>query len=341
MMNNATSANTSCIFDTPAYKAVSGVRAVLSFISLVCILLIVLLILLFKKHRFFTQRLILYMCIAAASSELSGCLNVTGTIAYTSTSLSSYCVVIGFLDQYTGCCVLLAQTVLTLVVFLKVMFSKNTERLEIPFFIFIFFSPILICWIPFINLAYGPDGPWCWIRNSDEQCKRFLFGSLCQLLVWYVPLYLIMGTLTILLTIVIVTLRKRRYQYKGSYDPQAFAVNTRMEREARPLIAYPIIFIVLNMVLLINRIYKIVNLSEGNISPSPGSEVLWFISAMSYPLQGVIIAAAYTLDPETRRKITFNQIRAAAMSFTTVDKIEEYPIEFEKDVSKSFYIREN
>ena len=333
-MNNTS--NTSCLtqFDTTAYKIATGLRVSLSFVSLLCILSIIGLVILFKKYRFFTQRLILYMCIAAAVSSLVGTLNAVATIAYTSSALTGYCVFIGFMDQYAGCCVLLAQTVLTLVVFLKVMFNKNTDRLEILYFVIIFFSPILICWIPFINQAYGANGPWCWITSTDQFCQRFIFGFVCQLLVWYIPLYLLMATLFIMLLVVIVSLHRRRFRWEGVYDPNSTAFNTTMEKEARPLIAYPLIFISLNFVLLINRLYNIIN-------PGGDNEVLWFISAISYPLQGAIIALAYTLDADTRKNITIANIKAAVIHFRSEEQIKEYPIRYETGLSESLYIREN
>ena len=336
MNNTSMMNNTSCSaqFNTTIYKTITGVRVGLSFISLLCILFIIGLVILFKKYRFFTQRLILYMCIAAAISALSGTLNVVATFAYTSDALTGYCVFIGFLDQYTGCCVLLAQTVLTLVVFLKVTFNKNSDRLEILYFLIIFFSPILICWIPFINQAYGANGPWCWIISTDQFCQFFLFGFLCQLFVWYIPLYLIMATLLIMLFVVLVSLHRRKRRWEGVYDPSSTAFNTTMEKEARPLIAYPLIFISLNLVLLINRLYNIIN-------PGGDSEVLWFISALSYPLQGVIIALAYTLDAETRKTITLPNIKAAIIRFRSEDQVKDYPISYENNLSESFYLKEN
>ena len=314
--------NTSCIhlFDTVEYKAVTGIRAILSFISFFSILFIIALIVLFKKYTFFIQRLILYLCIAAASNALVGGINVIGTIAYTSSSLAGYCAFIGFMDQYTGWWILMAETVITIDVFVRVMFSKDTKKVELVYCCLIFGFPILFNWIPFIHSAYGGGGPWCWIKYINDDCSPFLFGMVIQFVIWYVPLYLTMAILTILLVIVLVTLHRRKSRWTGTYDPSASGAQERMEKEAQPLVAYPLIFIVLNLILLINRLYNIAN---------PGNPIagLWFIGALSYPLQGAIIAMAYTLDPETRKKVRFTELKAAAKNFRHSD-VSEYPIEY-------------
>lgn len=315
--------NISCIeiYDSVEFRAVTGIRSILSFISFFSILFIIALIVLFKKYAFFIQRLILYLCIGAATNAFVGGINVVGTIAHRNPSLAAYCVFIGFLDEYTGWWVLMAETIITIDVFIRVMLFKNTRRVEVLYVFLIFGFPILINWIPFTQSAYGGGGPWCWIRYTNDDCSRFIFGMAMQFVIWYIPLYFLMAILTVLIVIVLVTLHRRKSRWTGAFNPIASGAQERMQKEAQPLIAYPIIFIVLNLILLINRIYNVANPGRPNV-------VLWFISAFSYPLQGAIITMAYTLDPETRKKVRITELRAAAKTFSHSNMITEYPIEY-------------
>ena len=59
MEDNCTSPYTST-----EYAIVAGLNAATAFISLLASLFVVSLIVLFKKHRFFTQRLVLYLTVS-------------------------------------------------------------------------------------------------------------------------------------------------------------------------------------------------------------------------------------------------------------------------------------
>lgn len=113
----------------------------------------------------------------------------------------NFCIIVGFLDEYTG----LVQLCFTLGVVIKLFhklitttvcphqvkgFSYHHHRkLEVSFVILSFVLPLLIAWIPFImkNGHYGPYGPWCWINRMEKDCNGSLSGLLEELLIWYIP----------------------------------------------------------------------------------------------------------------------------------------------------------
>lgn len=129
-----------------------------------------------------------------------------------------FCVIVGFLDEYTG----VVQLCLTLGVVLKLLHKLITTNLcenraksfshhhsmkiEAAFVALSFVLPLLIAWIPFIvrNGHYGPYGPWCWISRMERDCSRSLSGLLEELLIWYV-LFGVVSILSLLCTIVMVT----------------------------------------------------------------------------------------------------------------------------------------
>jgi len=306
-------------YDTTGFVVVVGLRATVGVISFFCCLAMILIFILFRKYRFFTQRLILYLAIATLAYSLVSAINVEGYKAYRDDSIHDYCVFAGFLEQVMGNWVPVAITCIMVDVFVRVVFEKQTERFEIVYILIIFVSPILYSWIPFIQVAYGPAGAWCWIRDVDFDCNNFPFGTALRFVMYWIPLYILMPILVVLLIIVIIILRKQQKQFTGNLNPESTELKKRMRKEVIPLLYYPIIFLLLNIPPFFNRIV--------NAFQSEPVLALWILSAISLPFQGVVITLAFALDPETRRKMTIPHILAATRHFFGKDiRMEEYPM---------------
>ncbi len=321
--------STNCFdqYNTNGYVAVVAIRAVAGSISVVCCLAVIALIVLFKKYKFFTQRLILYLTISTLAYSLVSILNVAGYKAYTSTSLQNYCVFIGFLEQVMSCWIPMAITCIVVDLFVKVIINKATDKLEILYGLIIFASPLTYSLIPFKDLAYGQAGAWCWIRDHDyDDCEKFDLGTALRFTLYWVPLVIIMVVLTVLLVVTVVFLRIKQQKWEGKFDPEVKLLRKRMRKEVIPLISYPIIFLALNIFPLANRI--------ANIESSKPIIVLWLLAAISLPLQGLVITIAFVVDPETRSKLTLLQLAGAARNLCSSEgEITEYQI-YNKDQDK-------
>jgi hypothetical protein len=190
-------------------------------------------------------------------------------------------------------------------VFIKVVFQKFTERYEVLYIGLIVVFPITCNWIPFINLAYGTAGAFCWIRDREyENCDHFYFGIYLRFFLFYLPWFAVMFTNSILLIISVCMIR-RKHKLSIGQDYNTIQVQKKIENEIKPLIAYPIIFIVIMVVPFIQRIYGIFN-NEDNW--------YYFLSIMLllvFRLTGVFITIAFTLDAETRKKLNCVEIKAA------------------------------
>lgn len=303
--NNST--NMACfeVYDTPGYQAVIGLRVISAIISIFCCSVMLFLMVLFKKYLFFTQRLIMYLAIAALAYSIVAALNVEGYVAYRSPSAQKYCVFAGLIEQVGSWWVVLATTCIMVDLFIKVIFQRRTERLEWVYVVVTFATPLVTAWIPFINNAYGASGAWCWIRSNDyDDCANFPFGTWLRYTLYYVPLYVLLIILIILLVIVLTVLKRRQKQWIGNYDPNAQRLQKRMQSEIRPLLAYPIIFIIVNIPPFANRI-------TNTVRPEDPELVLWIISGIVFPLQGTLVMLAFALDPETRKLLTVAQFVAA------------------------------
>ena len=325
MSTAVNSSNLSCyeVYDTPDFVAVVAVRSSVSIVSFFCCLSMITFMVLLKKYRFFTQRLILYLAIAALSYSLASAVNVEAHAVYRTPSLVGYCVFTGFLEQLISWWVIMAASCIMVDLFVKVAFNKNTERFEIGYFLITFASPFLHSWIPFIDLAYGPSGAWCWIKDTSlEDCSSFLPGVWMRFFLYFVPLYIIMPVLLILLVVMLVLLWRQRTRWVGKFDHETNRLRKRMEKEIRPLLAYPVIFLIINLFPLVNRIVNISN-------PETPVVALYFIVGIIYPLQGTLVTIAFVLDPETRKKLRWKEISVAIKNcfIKETHLVSEYPLE--------------
>ena len=316
--NETSESDNDCeVFDTRPYVIVALVSAGTGFISVLACLAVIGLILLYRKFYFFTQRLILYLSIAALLNSLSIVLRLQ-RIAYKTDNdvTKGVCIFTGFFDHVTAWSELVAICCITFNLLFNAVLHKQTEKLEKLYIALIFVFPLTFNWIPFIHLTYGKAGAWCWIRGEDDDCKRFVFGIYLRFILWYVPAYVIILILIIVYIFIIYKVHRQRHHWEGKYDPETDRQKEHMQKEVRPLLWYPLIFLVLNIFPLINRIY--------DSFPDKDPELtLWYLQAIFSPLQGGFIAVAYTFDKETFRRLNCVNFRAAI--WTRSNTVTEYP----------------
>lgn len=321
-------------FDDSIYAIVAAVAAASGLISMLASCFIIFIIILFKKWKFFSQRLILYLAITAALLSLAMVLQRVDYNNQRSKNYENFCIFAGFLSQVTGWMVLDAVICIQIFLLLAVFTDKQPERFEAIFVLLIFVFPLTFNWIPLIHSTYGKAGAWCWIRSkNDKTCEAIRFGGVLQLVLWYIPLYVTMVVLVVLYVAVLVKLHSMKRKWTGDFNPHSVKKSKQMTREILPLIIYPLIFFVLNIPPFINRIHGVAN-------PNDPEPALWFIAALLFPLQGGAIALCFSLDPETRKRLKVANFRAAFSEFCQSKKVKEYPIsaepEFEsKDKFKS------
>ena len=311
-------------FDEKIYAQAAAVTAASGFISFLANCFVIFVIVLFKKWRFFYQRLILYLTIAATFMSLSIILVRADYDNQTEAPYTNYCVFAGFFIQESGWMVFNAVTSIIIFLTISIFSTKKSEKFEPVFLIYIFLFPLTFNWIPFIKLTYGKAGATCWIRSLNDNCEKDLFGQTLQLVLWYIPIYMSIFMLIIVYTIILVKLHLTKKQWMGNPDIETEKIRQQMKQEFKPLLAYPLIFFLFNIMLFIIRILS--NQNKTHLPPA-----LWFIGGVIYPLQGSIIAITFALDPETRRRLTMANFRAAFRELCRNKNITEYPIEYVHD----------
>ena len=325
--------NSTCNDNTTQYLVVGVLHTASAALSLLCSTVVVGLIVLFKKYRFFEQRLVLYLSIASFLYSLAASVV---KVDYWEPSSKTYCKWIGFLSQYTQYCLLIAVVVIAVDILLRVRRGRETRGLEPAYVMFIFLFPATFNWVPFMYDAYGLAGSWCWIvdwkRNGSGQCIKYATGTILQFSFWYGPLFLVLLALIIAYVVIIVHLQRQKLAWSGMYNPEEDHHRKQMRREIWRIFWYPVIYMCLNIFPLVNRLYIAFT--------SDTALTLWILHAFLSPLQGGFIVLVYALDPDTRKKLNCSSILFAFREWFCLEnnRIKEYVATVDPDPSS--YLQE-
>ena len=314
---NSSETNCTSPYTSRDYAIVAGISAVTAFISLLASCFVVSLIVLFKKWKFFAQRLVLYLAISVILESIATIIHRVDYENQTSAFYVHFCKISGYIEQNTSWMQLMAVISITVYVFVCAMFKKRTDRHkdEVLYLFFIFIFPLLFNWIPFIFDVFGRAGAWCWIVSENiYTCEKSLAGQILQFVLWYVPLYIVLVALIFLYVAILIKI----YIHKLEEN----RIHRLLKKEMRSLLWYPIIYLVFNIAPLANRIH-------GLAVPNNPSLALWILAGLFYPLQGGAIALVFTLHPDIRKRLKPVLIKSAFKQLCQKKKkvVSEYPVE--------------
>ena len=126
--------------------------------------------------------------------------------------------------------------------------------------------PLLFVWVPFITGDYGKAGLWCWIRRVNDNCELVISGVIQQYTLWYGPLLLLTLTNTCVIITTIIIICRKAYLFKKSGETPTDYKNTL--KQVLPILAYPVIFQILNFMVYASSSYsksnKLNNTSSGS-----------------------------------------------------------------------------
>ena len=226
---------------------------------LVCLVSIAILVW-FKLYKFFSHRLALYQVLAAIFvSAVSSLNSLTIFFDKDSEIYGPLCQILGFLLQYSFTFKLCFTAWLVFHLFAFTVCYKDLKRLELVYVSTAIVCPLILACIPFINSVYGLAGVWCWIRNWKNNCatENLKEGVIEQFVLLYVPLYTTI-TLETVATIIIVTVliwrayRRNQSEYTELINRQG--QRKRVLKELLPLLAYPVVFYVMTIPALVDRL---------------------------------------------------------------------------------------
>lgn len=322
-------------FDKFDFKVQAALRSVIGLLSAVCCALVIFIIVLFKKYTFYTQRLILYLAIAAMIHAFS--FSLTRVNYYTPRPIEDYyCNFGALLNHYTAANEVLSVCFMTLNLVVKAVCNRSTAKAEPFIVVAIFLLPATWCWVPYVlEGGYGTGKGWCTIRTLNADCTPYRYEVWLQFGLRYIPLYTLM--LIIIISIVLLGIRVNMGSMKwvGKWDTVDSAIRENLKREILSIIWYPIIFILFNIFSLINQIYTTVHPNPKDL-PAAYS-VLIYLGVLTTPLRGAFIALAFALDRETRKRLRLTQCRAACLEWVRrKETVQDFALKSNKFV-ESYY----
>ena len=184
------------------------------------------------------------------------------------------CEMAGFVMEYFMWVKLLFSLSLIFHFFFVGVFKKSLVKLELIYVFLSLLLPLLFVWIPFINNSYGIAGAWCWIRDWEDDCaqKNYAIGIVEQFVLWYGPVFIALTiSVVVIVFIAVITVRREYYlsvNFKLNSETRSLLHSTYEDsnnhnkkalKQMIPLLVYPVIFYVLVLVPLVNRIYDAIS----------------------------------------------------------------------------------
>ena len=321
----------SCLnFTTEFAKAVLDVKASLGAITVVVNLLAIALIVISKKYKDFTFRLVIYLMVTDILQAVTMCLALAPVYVPDAENAAKLregqpwhevCEITGFLlmvSMWMGNVVIIWIVGHLLVLGWRLyrvqvtgatlkrndsMLTKNGEgrfaqvKWEMIGICIMIIGPFVIGVIPFVidDDMYGISGLWCWIRIINTHCGDLKSIPLTVVLVlFYGPLLLIVffSVISMFATIVLVCYGAVRRHGVTIVDQ-----HQRRMKEIMLVLAYPMLYCTVCLLLLANRIYSIAHYKSQPFVP------LWMTHTVADPVRVMLPAVAFLLHPYVWRDL--------------------------------------
>lgn len=166
-----------------------------------------------------------------------------------------------------------------------------SKKVEIVAISSLFITPFVLNWIPFIWGMYGLSGPWCWIKGTRNACDDVTLGVTLMVLLFYGPIVLIVLFSFISFTVIAIIVCRRATKLKGRNRKKA----NHVIREMILIVSYPVIYNILCVLLLANRIKEAINSDK----QEPPFFPLWMAEAVADPTRTVLLPIAFLVHPKS------------------------------------------
>ena len=316
LKENSTTSDCNNTFTQEQKNYLLMARSGVALLSFIMCLIAVSLVFSLKLTKHFTYRLAMYqilssLCLSVVQMSVLILLNYDDELYQ-----QIACKITSFLLVYFVWIKLLFTICLIFHLFCLAVCLQNFKKLEIGYVLFSVLFPLLYSWIPFIHNSFGVAGAWCWIKDWKDDCatQKYLEGIIEQFVLWYGPLFVSLTITVVAVFIILIVLAQRTYAHKNAeneclIENQEHNQNKKAIKELLPLLAYPVIFYVLSLIPLINRIYNAIS-SNANFELALShsvSEASWgFFSSWA------LIVHIFVLRSQSKKKKQF-QINTKAV----------------------------
>ena len=319
-MANDTSTN--CFEFSDSDEIIIGLSEVIvNTLSLVVCTCVILVIVIYKKYFSSVQKLVLWYTIALLLDVISHIVEGAGYWLFSHGKNKVFCQVLAFFIQYSILSTQVSLMCIVLEVYLCVLLRKNTERMKWVYLAIIYLIPASVSWIPFAFKRFGRNKSWCSIKYLDEgTCDKNIAGMVLIALLSWLPLIL-----TIIVTgpLYYIILSQVLHQAAQTVYTPLVEVNRRQVyrqtlKDLKHFKLIPVLIFILN-------IFPIGMMAVSYFKPVSES-YLWSAVTVARAIQGMATPLLLVLDPETRRRLHWNNFRAAwRQKFLQKYAIEDYP----------------
>ena len=158
------------------------------------------------------------------------------------------------------------------------------------------FVPFTFNWIPFALNMYGLSGLWCWIKMTEKGCYGDQsLGLELMFTMFYGPLIFLMLFGIVSLLVIVVALCRQWMRVDGLLRRQYM----RGIKEIALVMIYPILYNVICMLQLVNRIDSAVRTNNGEEPFYP----LWLAHALADSFRTFLPPLAFLLHPSTWKNL--------------------------------------
>jgi len=190
--------------------------------------------------------------------------------------------------------------------------NKETSHYEMRYHLVCWISGSVLSLLPFIGNMYGKAGLWCWIKHNWHW----------RMFIWYIPLFIGIICLSVIYPYILYKTYKRVRTWEGHYDPQNALRKEAMKRDVRPLIFYPLVYLITSLFTLTNRILD----ATGH---QPNFAVL-VLAVLTNPLRGALFAIAFGFNSDVmnnlRPSIIWAHLQARLPGGDTSPIITDFPL---------------
>ena len=274
--------------DTTKCEVVQNLKRVSASLSIIGSLFMLGLIVLFKKYREPSQRMIAHL--STASIFLGVSYLIEDDIVSEATLQCKFQG--ASLTLFIWACFLWIMCMLFNLYF-QLLFEFDFRKYEVAVTLVCWVLPVMISAVPFIGDVYAPAGAWCWIENNFE----WRFG------IWYIWRILFV----IVFVLVMVHISWKLHKSKGIRHSSTYSM-TSFEKDVHSLRIYPIVYFILNLFPIINRVHNAIVSDDEN---GKYNFVLLILHSFIGPLFGVTISVVYAFDSRTRQNLNRRSIYKA------------------------------
>eukprot|EP01147_Barroeca_monosierra_P007733 gene7733-7731_t len=296
------------VFSHEQCEVIIYTRIACAALSLIGCATILFSIWLYRKQRNFAQRLVMWLTVAATFDSIP---YFFGTQHPPN---DAFCDIQAFWVSVFDWVVLLWICALTFYLHMLIIQGRDTARYERGYHLIVWGLPLIPAVIPLAFQAYAPAGAWCWIVETQV---------LMRFVLWYIPMLILLIGIGISYAMMYRRLRYDTMIFKGSHENAVQEEFESHEENIRTLRWYPVVYVVLAIFSIINRI-------QNAVHPSRPIFALYLLHSFSSPLQGVFNAFVYLTNVATWTSCNFRSIKKALFHRLSSPEMEEYTVQSSK-----------